>query len=269
MVEIFDNIKKIYTFSSPCVELRDYIEFFSESSFIETGRYIGDERFTVKMFPSWTPTIYINLGTPYHLSLGNAKQYINSTDDVLILRNNIVERHNLPADHIFTVKFYPGGLEAIFGVNQKHFIDTVANATVVIPAEMLYKLKQAANFEVRLHLLQRFFITRMQRTKKKSHYIQFVQDAVEAYSAGNMQYNNTQLAEKMFTTSKTVNRYFNNVVGTTPKNYFSILRARAALTAWAACKVNFDPTPFGYYDISHFYKDVVKFTGQKLPGLAR
>jgi len=79
-----------------------------------------------------------------------------------------------------------------------------------------------------------------------------------------MQYNNSQLAAKMFTTSKTINRYFNNIVGTTPKNYFSTLRARTSLTAYIANRKVFDPAEHGYYDMSHFYKDVIKFTGQKL-----
>jgi len=72
------------------------------------------------------------------------------------------------------------------------------------------------------------------------------------------------MAEKMFVTSKTINRYFNKVVGTSPKNYFSIMRARVALTAYVNQKDVFIPYDFGYYDMSHFYKDVVKFTGQKL-----
>ena len=57
MVEIFDNIRKIYTFSEACPELADHIEFFSESSFEATKKYIDGEHFSVKMFPSWTPTI--------------------------------------------------------------------------------------------------------------------------------------------------------------------------------------------------------------------
>jgi len=264
MREIFDNIKKIYTFSEPCGELQDFIEFFSESSAEETQRHIGCECFTVKMFPSWTPTIYINLGTPYGLALGHAQKNISSADDILILRNNIVERVNLPADHIFTIKFYPGGLEAITGINQKYFIDKVAAATVVLPAELLHELKLAQNFEDRVQLLQQFFLSKLYRAKVKSHYIQFVQDAVGAFNTGGMQYNNSQLAEKMFTTSKTIYRYFNNVVGTSPKNYLCILRTRAALTAYVTGKNNFDPDLHGYYDMSHFYKDVIKFTGQKL-----
>ncbi|MBS1503041.1 MAG: helix-turn-helix domain-containing protein [Bacteroidetes bacterium] len=72
------------------------------------------------------------------------------------------------------------------------------------------------------------------------------------------------MAERMFVSSKTINRYFNRVVGISPKSYFSILRARTALTSYVIHKKDFNPYEFGYYDMSHFYKEVVGFTGKKL-----
>ena len=264
MVEIFDNIRKIYTFSAPCPELTNYVEFFSESSHEETNRHIGGENFTVKMFPSFTPTIYINLGAPYQIQLGDKSYFIKQHEDVLIVRDGIAERHNLPNDHILTIKFFPGGLEAIFGINQAKFINKVIDVSDIIPASLMYNIKQQAYFEDRVQLLQDFFLRKLINKKSNDHYITFVQDTIQVYEAAGMRYNNSQLAEKMFTTSKTINRYFNNVVGTTPKHYFSIFRTRVALGAFVNRKDSFDPSDFGYYDMSHFYKDVVKFTGQKL-----
>ena len=264
MVEIFDNIRKIYTFSVPRPELVDYVEFFSESSHEETNRYIGDENFTVKMFPSFTPTIYINLGAPYQIQLGDKSYFIKQHEDVLIVRDGIAERHNLPNDHILTIKFFPGGLEAIFGINQAKFINKVIDVSDIIPASLIYNINQRTNFEERVQLLQNLFLQNLLHKQSKDHYVTFVQDTIQVYETSGMQYNNSQLAEKMFTTSKTINRYFNNVVGTTPKHYFSIFRTRVALGAFVNRKDSFDPSDFGYYDMSHFYKDVVKFTGQKL-----
>jgi|GEM_PF-4537439 len=60
MVEIFEDIRKIYEFRQPCSELSPYIEFFSESSADKTARLIYQDSFSVKMFQSWTPTIWFN-----------------------------------------------------------------------------------------------------------------------------------------------------------------------------------------------------------------
>ena len=79
-----------------------------------------------------------------------------------------------------------------------------------------------------------------------------------------MPLNTGEMAEKMFVSSKTINRYFNRVVGISPKSYFSVMRARMALTQYVNHKSNFTPYDFGYCDMSHFYKEVVRFTGKKL-----
>jgi len=264
MIEIFDDIRKIYKFSAPCPELSDYIEFFSESSSEKTNEYLKGESFTVKMFPSWTPTFYINLGAPYHLSLGEKQYYIRPEKDVLILRDSIVERHKLPGDHILTVKFFPGGLEEILGINQIKMADKVVDLDTVIPAAIIQKVRSSASFEERISLLQNYFLLTHKRKRTRDHYLKLVQDTIKIYSSSSMQFNNSQLAEKMFVTSKTINRYFTRVIGTTPKNYFFIFRARTALSVYVANKKLFAPADFGYYDMSHFYKDVMKFTGQKL-----
>ena len=111
MTEIFDDIRKLYTFKTPCNELRNYIEFFSETSIDATNQHIHTEKFTVKLFPSYTPTIWINLGSPYYLKNGNQQFFIDVNTDILLLRDDIVERTNFRTDNIFTVKFHPGDLK--------------------------------------------------------------------------------------------------------------------------------------------------------------
>jgi hypothetical protein len=87
MVEIFDNIRKIYTFIDASPELAEHIEFFSESFVESTQRYVGNSNFSVKMFPSWTPTFYINLGAPYLISVGKQQRRIDANQDILIPRD--------------------------------------------------------------------------------------------------------------------------------------------------------------------------------------
>jgi AraC-like DNA-binding protein len=265
MVEIFDNIRKIYRFSAPCEALADHIEFFSESCTAATREYIGNERFTVKMFASYTPTCWINLGAPYGLTIGNRQYRIAASNDILVVRDGLTERINLPADHIFTVKFFPGGLEAILGLDQSRMIDRVVPLQQVLPAALINQVKQLPGFEARMQLLQDFFLYQLHKHKTTDHYIQFVKDTIACYEAGNMQYNVNELSARAFTSSKTINRYFHRVVGVSPKNYFSIVRARTALTAWVSNKRTFVPGDFGYYDMSHFYREMARFTGKGLP----
>lgn len=264
MTEIFENIKKLYRFYSPSSELGEYIEFFAESSVEETERHIANNRFTIKMFPSWTPTCYINLGEPYQLAVGSNRYLIRKDTDVLILRNNIVERYNLPTDYIFTIKFFPGGLEAILGISQVQLVDQVVRLDTVLPATLIQRAKGLKDFEERIELLQHYFLSQYQKQKKADHYRTFVANTIGTFEASGLVLSPSQLADRLFATSKTINRYFHRVIGLSPKQYLSQVRTRAALSSYVVNKKLFSPDDYGYYDMSHFYKDVVKFTGQRL-----
>ena len=157
MVEIFDDIRKIYTFKPPSEELKNYIEFFSESSAEKTALYISGETFSVKMFESWTPTIWFNLGTPYRLATKDKSYAVKTNEDILLLRNTIVTRHVLHKDHIFTVKFFPGGIEAVLGIKQGKLTNQIINTNIIIPQTMIGAIKTAACFEDRIVLLQKLF----------------------------------------------------------------------------------------------------------------
>jgi AraC-like DNA-binding protein len=254
--EIFEPIRSHYVFSAPCGELAQYVEFYAES-------IINEQIFTVEMFPSWTPTIYINLGNPYRISIGDFVTDVSENTDLLVLRDLKTTRHNFPGDHIFTLKFNPGGLEATLGISQIQFRQQVVPLKGFFPPELLTNIKNADSFDARKTLVENYLLKKRGQ-QRADHYLTFVQDLANEYQANGMQYNVSQLAEKYFTTSKTVNRYFNRVVGISPKNYFSIVRARQALTAYAANEQIFNPCDFGYYDGSHFYKEAVKFTGGPL-----
>jgi methylphosphotriester-DNA--protein-cysteine methyltransferase len=109
--------------------------------------------------------------------------------------------------------------------------------------KLLNQIKKPIAFAERCELMQNFLLDSFRQRQQKDYYLHF---------------------EKMFVTSKTINRYFHKVVGISPKNYFSVVRSRAALTHYVNHKEDFTPYNFGYYDMSHFYKEVVRFTGKKL-----
>ncbi len=68
-----------------------------------------------------------------------------------------------------------------------------------------------------------------------------------------------ELARRLYISEKTLYRCFTKVVGTSPKNFQAITRARTALIKLCdQPAADFSPYDHGYYDMSHFYKSVVK-----------
>src|SRR5574339_1019407 len=118
MTELFNNIRGLYRFKAPCEEIKDDIEFFSESCFESTKQIVNDRPFTIKMFKSWTPTFWINLGPTYNLVLNGMIQKIKANSAIAVTRNVTIERINHPSDHLFTVKFFPGALKQLVAAEQ-------------------------------------------------------------------------------------------------------------------------------------------------------
>lgn len=274
MIEIFQNIRATYNFMPPSEELVPYVEFFAQSapvslvSFPLTGPPLLQAG---KMFASWTPTCYINLGPGYALDLADRRYQVQAGEDVLLLRNTTVIRHKSAADCLFTLKFHPGGLEAVLGFSQLALVDRLVPLTDVLPAALLAQLKQPMGFAERVDLLQQHLLRAYHGASSSSpnYYVTLVQQAIGEYQASGLLLNTSAVAERVFLTSKTINRYFHRVVGTSPSQYFSLLRTRTALTAFVAQPATFAPSDYGYYDYSHFAKAVQRFTGQRLAGAGR
>jgi AraC-like DNA-binding protein len=261
MTEIFDDINKMYMFSKPCEALAAFIEFYSESAGESTVKSAGKDGLSVRLFPSFTPTIWLNLGKPYQVQLAGQTLGVSSSEDILIVRNETVTRFISPADHIFTIKFFPGALERLLGISQTGLLNKVVEVTAVLPPYLIARIKSQHHFNNRITILNDFFLRQLRGQKKQDHYINFVKDSIDFCNLGGISFNASEIAEKMFVSSKTINRYFSRVVGTPPKKYFSILRARKALPVYLANKKSFDPSDFGFYDMSHFYKEMTNFTG--------
>ena len=268
MIEIFQNIRQPYAFAAPCEELAPYVEFYSQSTHPSTLAPAAPT-WSSKMFASWTPTCYINLGPAYLLDLAHTRYTVQAGEDVLLLRNTPIARHKHPTDNIFTLKFYPGGLEAVLGFNQVQLTNRLLPLTQVLPASLLAHLKQPLCFAERVAGLEQFLLRAFRRPAQPDHYVRLVHDAIGEYQASGWQLNTSAVAERLFLTSKTINRYFHRVVGTSPSQYFALLRARPALTAFVANPMAFEPSDYGYYDRSHFAKAMRHFTGHPLPGAIR
>jgi AraC-like DNA-binding protein len=264
MTEIFDDIRKLYNFKTPCLELQKYIEFFSESRVKSNVELLEEKEFSVKLFPSFTPTIWLNLGASYKLKNGQYYKLIDEKLDVLVLRNTIIERTILPTDNIFTIKFYPAAFEAIFGISQAKIGADIVNVNDIISPAILRKMKRMDSFEDRIAFLESFFIAILERKHHNNHLFNTITSVTENFMASGMALKNNALASKLYLSEKSFYRYFKEAVGTYPKNYFSVVRARTTLIAYQSNKPNFSPYDFGYFDYGHFSKDVLKFTGNPL-----
>ena len=262
MIEIFDDITQQYQFRPPCQELSSLIEYFWESS--SDSKVTPDSPFSVKLFPSWTPTLSINIGTPHRLRLGKDQYVIHSGDAFLTFRNCTAQYSYLPGHHKFGVKFFPGGMNAILTEVTAVLTAKLIPLQAVVPTTLISTLLQAGCFQARVDLLQEFFLNRYKKQACQSETTLFFRKVIQTYQVWGTELSLGQLADQLCLTPKTLYRNFFKAVGATPKQYLAHLQARTALKAYLQDQTSFSPYDYGYYDRSHFHKAVARLTGQKL-----
>lgn len=264
MTELFHDIRSLYRFKAPCDDLKNYIEFFSESCFESTRQIINGEPFSIKMFKSWTPTFWINLGPSYRLVLSGTTYRIKANSAVALTRAVTAERINSHADHLFTVKFHPGALKHLFDIDQAKINAGLVELNELLPYSLIQQIKEAEGLEQRILLLEEWLLQNMPGNKRTDHYSNLVMQTIGFYTDDGMKFNVSELAFKAFSNSKTITRYFDRVIGITPKQYLESVKMRAALPFFLDDRKNFDATRYGYYDKSHFYRSVTRFTGERI-----
>lgn len=264
MKEIFDDIRKLYTFREACPELRGYIDFFSETSLEATRQFIHTDRFSIRLFPSFTPTIWLNMGSPYQLLNENKSFEVDKSRDILVLRSTMLERINLATDNIFTIKFKPLGFEAIFGFSQARIGNEILAASEVLGMSIIRKIKNLGTLSEKVALVEFFLLDKLRDNIKNGNYLSYVKQSIETFSIFGLDFKLSKLAAQLCISEKTLYRSFSNAVGTNPKKFLVLTRCRAALTAYKKSPSTFSPFDFGYYDFGHFSKDVKNFTGSSL-----
>jgi AraC-like DNA-binding protein len=264
MTELFQNIRSLYRFTAPCDELKNCIEFFSESCFETTKQIVSERSFSIKMFKSWTPTFWINLGPSYNLVLDGVVHQIKASSAIAVTRAVTAERINHPSDHLFTVKFYPGALNHLLDVDQTKLSSAFVELAELLPYYLIQQIKSAECFEQRISLTEQYLLQRMPNKKATDHYSNLVMQTIGFYNENGLRFNVNELASKAFTSSRTITRYFERVIGISPKQYLESVKIRTALPSFLDDRKNFDPAEYGYYDKSHFYRSVARFTGERI-----
>lgn len=263
VTEIFENLKRFFVFAEPSLALQEYVEFFAESSAVQKEAGDSTNVFACRMFPSYTPTFFINLTGDYRLQLDQQRFHIPAKQDVLLLRDTSVQRFNSSADNIFTVKFHPGILRQLFDVEPAQLAGSLLALDALLPKALLQAIKRADSFSDRVTLMSNYLLEKTHGCSADFNW-QTVGGALHdpQWLAGQTPV--AEIAANLHISSKTLNRYFVKELGVSPKKYFSVLRFRKALYAYLHSRHTFHPFDYGYYDHSHFSREVLQFTGKRL-----
>lgn len=242
-----------YTFCAPPDALRDSVEFIWQSRF-DTLQTAADQELHERLFAHLSSSLVFSAGLPFTVTEEGQTHHISS-DAVLIGQHTrpVFFRHQ-KANKLTGIKLKPGGFYRLTGIPAALVCDHIMPLKEVSPA--LYRQWQHSRDGYQA--LPRF------HAQANPYKYNCVHQALQHYLSE--LHNNPgleKIAGQVHLTSKTLNRYFHEVLGLAPKKVFSIARLRAVLKDRAGLQGRpgtFSFYDYGYTDRSHFYKDLATYT---------
>lgn len=247
----------------PCEELQDVVELYWRSK-CDLEQSIVQEMYTPTM-----QALTFNLSGRYEdilLETGSMRM----DKHCYLIGQPLSKRVSLSNPYgidILGVKFTPLGLCLLTGIHMKHISDKIIDASDIWNYEitLLYEeiLNKASTCE-RVAAIETF-LKRKKKQQSVNGRISLINHTIHQMEHNNL-FSVPQLRESNFVTKKTLERYFLNFIGVTPKQYANICRfnnVRSYLDTlptepdWHGVVVK-----FGYYDQSHLIREFKRYAGK-------
>ncbi|MFT3909878.1 MAG: AraC family transcriptional regulator [Ferruginibacter sp.] len=258
-VEFFDieHFEKNYHRVKPPASLAHLIDFFWQTKFDHLWKQYPNG-FSDALFPNIGYTYLVNLGTPFIMQVDEKKTKMKT--DGFLPRHLSIECHHQPGNVLFGIKFKISPVIFEKKINFSEYKASIFPLSYLLEKKILDNVKQAADFNSRVKLLNEYFAAIVKRSGDTARPIKIVSEILENCNKNNdFTISIETLAKKYGISSRTLQRYFEITTSLSSKKTLQILRVRKAAAHLAKDPMNFDYKIYGYYDYSHFYKHLKHF----------
>lgn len=237
--------------------LSQFIDFFWETDFDPLFRQYPDG-FSDALFPNVGYTYLINLGTPFVMQLEEEKFAVKG-DGFLPRHKNMICHHSA-GNKIFGIKFNVSPVIFQKKINFSEYREYIFPLAYLIDRTVVEKVKTAASFEQRVHMLTMYYEGIIQQHAGSLSQVDIVTQVLQECTDQNcFDISIEELARRFAISTRTLQRYFEATTSITSKKALQILRIRKAVEKLATTPGEFHYSQFGYYDYSHFHKHLKEF----------
>ncbi len=254
----------VIQYKKPSAYLANLVSHFWEKHH-PPHQTLGYETETV--LPETYTNLTFSLGAPYFRATEKNKTFEKlHTPQLATLHTerNYYKHHT--NNHIFGIKFLPGGLYPFVAQDFVELTDATLDLDLIFSAEIHFlaeALYEASDFEHRVALVEAFLLEQLQDRKLKK--FSFVKSATSFLLTKNAHADIALLAEHMNSNYKSLSRIFYEVIGISPKQFAQMHRFERALHLLSSeYELNCTEIGYraGYYDQAHFIREFKKYAGQ-------
>jgi AraC-like DNA-binding protein len=267
-VEFFhrDHFEYRYHRKKAKKSLAQFIDFFWETDFDELYEQYPDG-FSDALFPNVGYTYLINLGTPFVMQLG--QECFEMKSDGFLPRHKHMICHHSTGNRIFGIKFKVSPVVFEKKVNFSEYKEYIFPLAYLIDRKITDRIKSARSFEERVQIVSDYYEQLIQKHKGSVKQVQVVTSILNECSEKNHFNRSIETLSKEYNISpRTLQRYFEATTSINSKQALQIMRIRKAIEDLTTSPAEFHFSTYGYYDYSHFYKQLKQFLNQHSVSIA-
>ena len=253
------NQLDLYFSSKPEESLLSFIDLYYEDNVAMKKKEITKYE---RLLPHICFSLIFNFDSNYKLA---NKSAIYSFSEPILLPRNLTWIDN--SSHCFGIRFKFGFLYYTLGKPQSQFQSYPSLLKSLIDSPFIESILKTGSFEERVLLSNNYFSRIFGKYRQEIEKSKAVLEIIAEINDEHFDFKMSSKAEQSYLSSKTLYRHFLKTIGQSPKEVYSIIRARKALDSYFNHPQSFSVSQFGYYDHSHFYKDIKKIVGMSLGDL--
>ncbi len=237
--------------------LSRFIDFFWETDF-DTLFHQYPQGFSDALFPNIGYTYLVNLGTPFIMQLGDHAMEVRT--DGFLPRHKHMVCHHFKGNRIFGIKFKVSPVLFEKKIDFSEYREYVFPLSYLIDRDITDQLKCAPDFEKRIAILSAYYEEMILKHSGAFKPVEVVTQILKNCNEKN-QFNVSieALSSQYRISSRTLQRYFEATTSLSSKQALQIMRIRKAVEELTTSPQSFHFSTYGYYDYSHFYKNLRSF----------
>lgn len=245
---------KQYHFMRPAADLADHIAAYWV---LDLRRpVLQQHQFQEVLLANMFSSLVLNMGTPFDIENEAGECVHHCRESVVIgYHTHAVSYRHYAHNFLVGIKFKPASFNYLFHIRGGDISRGLLSADTAIPS--LHRL-EAVLYETRYPdaiapLLDQFLRPLLQQPHDRP--FDYVLRSLQAPVLQAAGYQLQSLAQQLYLTPRTLERYFNQSLDISPKQCFRILRFRHALEYYVQDGYKADWETLGYHDFSHFRKE--------------
>jgi AraC-like DNA-binding protein len=159
-----------------------------------------------------------------------------------------------PETRLLGIRFKPAAFTVFY---EYPSLEKLTDTTVALDKKLAPDIKSAANYPIAY--LDHFFLKKLSKPKRS------ILPIISGIQESKGQLSVKMLAEKYFTTTRQLERAFNQQMGISPKEFINLVRYQTTFreiknnhTQKSLLQIAFE---CGYYDHSHLSNEIKRYTG--------